>query len=177
MLKNVSIIFGIFLVILVVLYAFAKIVQPSPPIISEDTYFQTLRYFTNSELYEMREEDTRLLHQHLFSLTKTSNAQNYFSDFLEATGRTTGWIEKTNGGWTLLWTENRYGHFANHHISEDAQHIIIYELMIPHDSYLTGDTFTWTVSSEGKIQTSDNNTIRLEKELSHQPAGTVPAVN
>ena len=177
MLKNASIIFGIFLVILVVLYAFAKIVQPSPQIVSEDTYFQTLRYFTNSELYEMREEDTRLLHQHLFSLTKTSDAQNYFSDFLRATGRTTGWVEKTNGGWTLLWTENRYGRFANHHISEDAQHIIIYELMIPHDSYLVGDTFTWTVSSKGKIQASDNNTIRLEKELSQQSAVTVQAVN
>jgi len=169
MLKNVSIIFGVFLVILVVLYAFVKIVQPSPPIVSEDTYFQTLRYFTSSELYEIREEDTRLLHQHLFSMIKTSDAQKYLSDFLGATGRTTGWIEKTNGGWTLLWTEDRYGHFANHHIGEDAQHILIYELMRPHDSYLAGDTFTWTVSSEGKIQTSDNKTIGLEKELSQQP--------
>lgn len=166
MLKNITIIFGVFLAILVLLYAFVKIVQPGPPTASEDTYFQTLRYFTSGEMYEMRAEDTRLLHQHLLSMTKTTDAQEYLADFLGATGRTTGWIEKTNGGWTLLWTEDRYGHFANHHIGEDAQHIIIYELVRPHNSYLAGDTFTWTVSSEGGIQTSDNQTISLEKELS-----------
>ena len=177
MLKNITIIAGILVVILVILYVFVKIVQPSPPQTIDDTYFQTLEYFTASELYEMREGVTRLIYQHLFSLINTTDAQDYLTDFLSSIGRTTGWIEKTNGGWTLLWTENQYGHFANHHINDDAQHIIIYELKSPHNSYAAGDTFTWIISPEDKIHTSDNNTIGLEKELSQQPAEKIPTIN